>query len=604
MIRKMPKWMAGMALVLAVGASPLACGGGGDDEDMGGAPNDEDGTGGNETDGSGGNETDGSGGNETDGSGGNGEAGAPGTGGTAPTEASIDDLIGAICAYEYRCCDGGEVAYRLGTAAGNSEEDCVEYFTFQLHESNNTDNPFPTGSAQDLLGVLAYTVNLTRVSENAAGIGECIAEYEARDCPTLGDGTTAYCVEPEDAPDEAACALVNLFDPALEEGDRCTYALSQENVGTNDVECAAGTTCLEAGGDNPEDFPICVQRGEGTDPCTEDDDCDYNFYCAPNSDCTEKGDLGDDCTFNDEDDPMPGDEDAGCKAGLSCDPVDLVCVNTCTENFPCLSNAACPEGFVCAPINVDEDDENWSACVPTGTDAGDRCDEDADCVEGWFCDGSVCDEDDADATCDRNAQCPTGRYCNLNTFDSTNTAITAAATCDTFIQGGDPCSPPSATTGVVTGCGEDAPLCLWDSADATWKCQAELRGAGDDCFDLGAGLPSECEPGLRCELTTDGEPYTCTAGADLGDACDATHTDADEIDCGVGLTCKNEECVEQVGPGSDCEDPDNEGAADSTMCTNASCTDNWDENGPEFICTDAPVPESNGGDGLICGVSE
>ena len=46
MIRKMPKWMAGVALVLAVGTAPLACDGGGDDQDMGGAPNDEDGTGG------------------------------------------------------------------------------------------------------------------------------------------------------------------------------------------------------------------------------------------------------------------------------------------------------------------------------------------------------------------------------------------------------------------------------------------------------------------------------------------------------------------------------------------------------------------------------
>src|SRR6478735_5628597 len=113
MIRKMPKWIAGVAIALIAGAAPLACGGGGGTDNMAGAGNDEDGTGG--TDGAtGGNDNDGSGGGDTD--------------GTAPADASIDDLISAICQWEYGCCDGGEVSYRLGTAAGQSVDDCVEYF--------------------------------------------------------------------------------------------------------------------------------------------------------------------------------------------------------------------------------------------------------------------------------------------------------------------------------------------------------------------------------------------------------------------------------------------------------------------------------------------
>ena len=51
MIRRMPKWVAGIALVLVAGAAPLACGGGGGTDNMGGDANDE-GTGGNDNDGS------------------------------------------------------------------------------------------------------------------------------------------------------------------------------------------------------------------------------------------------------------------------------------------------------------------------------------------------------------------------------------------------------------------------------------------------------------------------------------------------------------------------------------------------------------------------
>lgn len=608
MIRKMPKWMAGIALVLAVGASPLACGGGSGDEDMGGAPNDEDGTGGNDTDGTGGNDTDGSGGNDTDGSGGtDGEGGDnPGTGGTAPVDASIDDLISAICEWEYGCCDDGEVTYRLGTAAGNSVEDCVEYFTFQLHESNTTDNPFPGGTAGGLLGTLAYAVNLDRVEENAAGIGACVEAYQDMGCPTEAPEGPVYCEEGQ-APDADPCALVNLFDPALEEGDRCTLALGQDQVGTNDVECAAGTTCLDAGGDNPEDFPICVQRGTDDQPCTEDADCDYNFYCAPDSNCTEKGDIGDDCTFNDEE-PTPGDEDASCKAGLACDPIALICVNSCTENFPCLDNSSCPENFGCAPVQVGNDSTTWKACLALGTENADRCNDDGDCAANRYCDGANCRADvDTDDPCTKNEMCPNGNFCDVGpSYTEPGVPHAATGACTALAQAGDPCLIPG-DDGVSNGCSPSAPFCI--SVEGVWECSATLHEDGDVCYDMVNQAPyppyyyftwpSECEAGLRCEMTAPAE-YTCTTGADLGDDCDNLYADDEFLDCGAGLTCKDE-CVEQVGPGEDCEDRDTEGAADGTLCTNSVCLQNWDENGPDFICSDAPVPESNGGDDLTCG---
>jgi len=119
-------------------------------------------------------------------------------------------------------------------------------------------------------------------------------------------------------------------------------------------------------------------------------------------------------------------------------------------------------------------------------------------------------------------------------------------------------------------------------------------------MDMGTSLPSECEPGLRCEMNGDSE-YVCSAGAGLDDACDTAHGDPDELDCGPGLTCKPDVCVAQLDPGEDCEDTENPGAEDDSLCKNGDCVTNWDENGPEFICSDAEVPESNGGDNLTCG---
>jgi len=604
MNRKLPKWFAGLALALVAGAAPLACGGGGGDADMGGAPNDEDETGG--TSSTGGNNNDGTGGTTTGGTGGTGEAGGTSTGGTAPTDATIEDLISAICAWEFGCCDTGELTYRLGTA-GSSVDECVEFFTFQLNESNTTSNPFVSGSGTALLGTLGYVVNPTRVTENPAGIGECIAEYQNMDCPTEAV-TLGYCAAPY-LPGTSACSLTNLFEPALEEGERCTFNSGLIEADGNDVECVAGTTCLDAGGDNPEDFPICVQRGTAGDPCTQDNDCDYNFYCNPDGDCTEKGDVGDDCTFNDEANPMPDEEDAGCLAGLKCDPSDFVCVSNCTANYPCEVNTECPEDFVCAPVTISGDADSWKQCLPVGTTASDRCDEDADCAADNYCDGSVCrDDEPIDDPCPstRNEECESGSFCANNPTDEfgnpvyTYPAYAPSLICTTIRQADQPCFYPSTNPAISTGCGPDAPLCLYDPVDARHECTDALRGEGDDCMDMGTSLPSECEPGLRCEMNGDSE-YVCSAGAGLDDACDTAHGDPDELDCGPGLTCKPDVCVAQLDPGEDCEDTENPGAEDDSLCKNGDCVTNWDENGPEFICSDAEVPESNGGDNLTCG---
>src|SRR5690606_2662236 len=66
-----------------------------------------------------------------------------GDGGTdpVPVTGDVDDLIGAVCAWEFRCCDEGERAFRFGPSITDAET-CWARFVRELRESNSMKNPF------------------------------------------------------------------------------------------------------------------------------------------------------------------------------------------------------------------------------------------------------------------------------------------------------------------------------------------------------------------------------------------------------------------------------------------------------------------------------
>ncbi len=626
-------WRAGLVIALLAGASAAtACGGddsmmdddgaagdtgtGGDssDGDTGGTSSDggSDGDGGSDTggmNGDGGSSTGGAAGG-TGGGGSGGDGGGGGTGGSGGGNAtgSIDDLIGAICEWEFGCCSEGELSYRLG-AEGSSVEECTDFFSFQFNENNNVDNPFPGGTATGLLGTLGYTVDPARVTENAQGIGDCIAEWEAKSCPMLsgGDAGVAYCEETV-MPGTGACELINLFDPALEVGDQCTIGLAEG--ATNDVECPAGSTCLSADDpDNPADFPACVQRSTDGQPCTSDVDCDYNFYCNDSGDCVEKGDAGDTCSFNNPDMPLPGEEDIGCKAGLKCSPSDLTCVANCNEGYPCQVNSECPAEHACVPVTIGDDADNWKMCRPLGTTQEDNCDDDTDCLSDRYCSGGTCAADEPDGDeCTRDEMCEAGTFCDRAERNSDGSARTPPdpPVCAVDFEAGGSCYPKQDEDEYSTGCDPaGASLCLstHDENDelAEYECKSELKGANSRC-EMGF---SECQPGLTCELNTGDTDPTCVGGASEGSSCDDNYGDNGEISCAPGLTCleSTSTCVAQRAPGADCEHPTTPGDGLNDLCLNFDCVENWrdGETQPEFVCSDAPIPESNGGDNLTCG---
>jgi hypothetical protein len=601
-LKRTPFWALSLGCALVMAGSPLACGGNKDPGPDGGgdagAPGDDDeeGSGGKSSSSSGGKSSSSSGGRTSGSSGGRGSMAGdtgsggdvtnPGTGGGGSTEdATIVDLITTLCNHEFDCCTEGEITYRFGSTADTAAE-CIEDFTYLYQESNTASVPFPTLSG--LLITLGYSVDPERVTENPAGIAECIAAQEAMDCPTLieADPGRVYCTPGAAAKDP--CALNNLFKPKLKAGDECTLSLAEG--AQNDVECAVGTTCVSADDpDNAKDVDACVTRGLAGAGCTTDSDCDYNFYCE-SGDCTAKGDEGDDCSFNDPDAPAPGDENAGCKGGLACSPDTLKCVAACKADFPCEANVQCPEGSSCRPITVGDDSSTWKACQEIGNSAAARCNDDEDCVAGRYCDGSVCQQDLGNGEyCTRDQICETGLYC-------------AGYLCAALIQAGETCTPTTPPTN--NGCVATAKYCLSDPDSdplyPTYSCVKSLRKASETCT-----VDAECLAGLKCEVTTDDPevawPRTCTAGAGAGDDCDADVADPEMLQCGAGLVCLEGACEPQLEPGEDCEDPDAPGYPRSDFCKNSACVENWDEDGVDFICSDTGVPKTNGGDGLTCG---
>jgi len=537
----------------------------------------------------------------TAGAGAGGVAGAAGSAGHAGDTGAdaLDDLIGAICDWEFRCCDSGELDYRLSPFIA-SVQSCRDTFVQELHESVQTDNPYVSGSATELLGTLAYTLNLDRVTVNEAGVAECIAEYESKPCHST-PAESARCVAPT-IPGTGACALQNLVDPALQVDDPCTLALTEGNG--NDVECPAGSTCLAYNArDNPNGYDACIARGVDSEACEYDSDCEYDYYCSSSA-CLAKGDVNDACSFNSPSNPAPNDEDAACKTGLRCNPITLTCVPNCAEGYVCDSDSECPEGQSCAPLTVGGESSSFHVCRALGTTAADRCDDHADCVEDGYCNFGTCAPDHAigDA-CAAQERCAAGSFCDLATIGSDGNTRTPSGLCHALLMTGEPCYPSAPDLDYPNGCAPSAPECVWDSNESRFECTGSRLPNGSDCRAPSGGHligDHECQSGL-CEVVGGNGTPVCTGGASLGDDCDDDVTDAVapvDLRCGAGLYCLplTHQCVARADPGGDCEDPNIASSPNDDLCKNGSCVSQWDD----LMCTDEPVPESAGGTAITC----
>jgi hypothetical protein len=518
-----------------------------------------------------------------------GEAGS----GNTPATGSLKDLIGALCDWEFKCCDAGEAKYQLGPTLASASA-CKNAFTYLLENDNTVSSPYPA-TLPTLLTMLGYFVDPTKVTENPTGIAQCIAQWKSRSCNVAPSITTPNHCTKSTYGDIDACSLVNLVKPKQEPGQPCNYTLNATSP-TNDIECVKGSSCVNVGDpDNPSSTSAtCVTRGTAGAVCTSDSKCDYGFYCdtTGTGTCTAKGEPGATCAYKDPVNPSISALTKPCMPGLTCNPVTKTCIEPCKTGFVCGGNDwICPSGESCIPITVGNVVDQFITCSAQHSVAAPitRCNSKEDCGAGYYCNVNSCKAVlAAGADCAGVAgECTAGTYCN-GSVCTAYTLNTKPCTASPGSLVSAECDPASAIGCVVkvSDVGVETPIC-----------SATLLANGDNCT---RGI--DCASG-KCEYATAAALYkTCIVGAALGGDCVATASAiaGNSTTCAAGLVCKSGQCVAQVGPGSSCESKTTAGTADSSLCANGSCdSSQWSAAGA-IMCTDAAVSVNNGGTGVMC----
>jgi len=468
-----------------------------------------------------------------------GVAGGTGVGGTTSTGSTLDDLIGAICGWEFKCCDAGEAKWELGPLV-TTVAACKEKFVYLLHSDNAAASPYPVNGSAAINGLLislGYALNTDRVTENPTGIKACIDQWTAMACnaPANGAAAPAHCAATS-VGYIAPCDLTNLVKPKVVKDGVCNFSLTEGAY--NDVECVAGTTCLDKGNvDNPNvSYPSCVTRGVAATTCTLDKDCDFNFYCGAAGKCVEKGSAGTTCAFKVPATPKPNEMAAPCKPGLSCDPATLKCIENCKADYTCTSDYECPAGLSCMPITVGNDATSFKACKAVGSvgTGGVKCDTKGDCPTGNFCDAGLCAAQKASAIACSSAvegNCATGMFCKEG-------ATPPAGVCTAYTAAGATCArAATATTIADVSCDPSTTIGCVHKGTLTadeFICSSTLLANAARCT-----ADIDCVHG-RCEFAAPTSTYkTCIAGAIAGELCDSVLTSAldGKTRCGPGLNC-------------------------------------------------------------------
>lgn len=491
---------------------------------------------------------------ESTGEPGTGTTGGDGTDGSdtddGGAEGELEELIGALCGWEFNCCSEGELDYRLGPFTADAEA-CTQRYVEQLYSNDDVAESNRGG----LLYTLGFAIRLDRSAVNREAAADCRARIETQQCNEPFNEDVAC--TPGDDPSRNPCDLRNLFEGTLEVGEACSANLAGLGF---DIECAPGASCEDVDGTY-----VCVDKGLQDEFCEADYTCDEGLFCDIDTGlCRPKAGLGEACAFEDVDDPAQGTESTQCKEGLACNPQSNTCVEYCSTGFACVADAQCPAGESCIPVDFDEGTHSY--CGPQGDTNGDRCDTDRDCGDGFHCAGETCASDRSQGTeCSFDGQCEDGLFCDLGGSGECEIVLIANAMCD-----GDHECNPSTTLGCMT-------------SDNGRRCRTSLLDNGDDCVPGENAGGNWCASGV-CEDTSDDGVNNprCHAGADIGDACDASAATFDALRCAPGSYCLDDECVAKEDAGGDCSDDGN------AQCLGGVCDEIWEGE----YCTDA-VPLEN-----------
>lgn len=460
-------------------------------------------------------------------------------------QGELENLIGALCDWEFNCCSEGEIDYRLGPFTADAGS-CRDRYVEQLYSNDDVAESTRGG----LLYWLGFAIRLDRSTVDRAAADECRALIEQQSCAQPYD-PEQYCL-PGDDPSRNPCDLRNLFQGTLQVGEACSANLAGLGF---DIECAPGASCEEVDGDF-----VCVDKGLEDEFCEADYTCDEGLYCEISTGlCRPKAGLGEHCEYEDPDDPALGTESMQCKAGLTCNAQTETCTEYCSTGYACAADSVCAEGESCIP--VDFEDGTHSFCSPRGDTNGDRCDTDRDCADGFHCSGDTCASDRSQGTaCTQDEQCEEGLFCDTGGSGDCEIVLIANAVC----TGDNQCNP-STTLGCMT-------------SDDGRRCRTGLLDDGDACTPGENQGGNWCASGV-CEDISDDGTYNpeCHQGADIGEDCDDSALTFDALECRRGTYCLEEVCAPKLDAGGDCSD---DGDA---QCLGGQCDAIWEGE----YCTDA-----------------
>ena len=367
--------------------------------------------------------------------------------------------------------------------------------------------------------------------------------------------------------------------------DRCA------NVNCDDAIACTLDACIENSGlcsHTPDDTlcageEVCnVQQGCIAAACQDFLDCDDGLYCNGQETC-ENGvcvagvavDCSDsiDCTLDSCDEANDAclhtpDHTLCANAGEVCDPDQGGCVES-----SCSEDAECDDGFFC---NGAETCDNGACVAATAVacDDGiactvDSCDEDSDACQA-LADDSLCEQDQecdpdqggcVDLGCTQDTECDDGLYCNgQETCDNGDCLAGTAIVCDDSID----CT--------VDSCDEANDACRY-AADHSLCNQGELCDPDQaGCVTVPCEEDNECDDGLYCNGQEICEGSTCAGGEAVVcddsvectlDACnedsDACESTPDDAACSDGTFCNGAETCDpvngcQLGNAVDCDD--------------------------------------------------
>lgn len=357
---------------------------------------------------------------------------------------------------------------------------------------------------------------------DVCGGGACSGTPSSALCNDGNACTTDTCNPSAVGANAAGCVYAN-FVGSCNDGIACTTG-----------DACAGSTCVGTPNNS-----LCDDSNDCTaDVCTAGAGCSHSALtdgtaCASDGNpCHKSTCVGGACNT-----PNPG---APCRAGS--------CTGT-VPNAVATAPAVCTSAGTCPAITTIACGSQ--PCNTAKTACQGSCATDADCVTGFYCNGTTCAAKLAQgSSCSRNAMC-------------TNNTCVDKVCCNSACGGGNPndCQACNAsgvcTTLSGTSC-QDGNACTTNDTCNAGTC---VGGAAPNCNDANPCTVDTCLPATGCSNVAGNQGATCRTAAGV---------------CDVPETCTGSSAVCPVNgfaaPGTQCRAPSCTGGTQSAVavCTGSS----------------------------------